>query len=80
MATDTLLRVDELVLHFKTQKGSVRAVDGVRFDLAHKGTFILGDSPDNLTILEEFLPLLTKLNIMPSRPLRNAIDIKSLGN
>jgi oligopeptide/dipeptide ABC transporter ATP-binding protein len=45
MATDTLLRVDELVLHFKTQKGSVRAVDGVRFDLAHKeAVVILGES------------------------------------
>ena len=36
MLNDTLLRVENLVMHFKTQKGSVRAVDGVFFNLAHK--------------------------------------------
>jgi peptide/nickel transport system ATP-binding protein len=45
MATDTLLRVEDLVLHFKTQKGSVRAVDGVFFELAHKeAVVVLGES------------------------------------
>lgn len=45
MSKDTLLRVEDLVLHFKTQKGSVRAVDGVFFDLAHKeAVVILGES------------------------------------
>jgi len=45
MSKDTLLRVEDLVLHFKTQKGSVRAVDGVSFELAHKEAMvILGES------------------------------------
>jgi len=45
MAANTLLHVDDLVLHFKTQKGSVRAVDGVHFELAHKeAVVILGES------------------------------------
>jgi peptide/nickel transport system ATP-binding protein len=45
MSKDTLLRVEDLVLHFKTQKGSVRAVDGVSFELAHKEAIvILGES------------------------------------
>lgn len=45
MAKENLLRVEDLVLHFKTQKGSVRAVDGVFFDLAHKeAVVVLGES------------------------------------
>ncbi len=45
MLNETLLRVEDLVLHFKTQKGSVRAVDGVFFNLAHKeAVVILGES------------------------------------
>ncbi|GAB4497832.1 MAG: ABC transporter ATP-binding protein [Anaerolineales bacterium] len=45
MSKDTLLRVEDLVLHFKTQKGSVRAVDGLSFELAHKEAMvILGES------------------------------------
>lgn len=45
MSKDTLLRVEDLVLHFKTQKGSVRAVDGVFFELAHKeAVVVLGES------------------------------------
>lgn len=45
MAKETLLRIEDLVLHFKTQRGSVRAVDGVFFDLAHKeAVVVLGES------------------------------------
>ena len=45
MLNETLLRVEDLVLHFKTQRGSVRAVDGVFFNLAHKeAVVILGES------------------------------------
>ncbi|HAX69423.1 MAG TPA: ABC transporter ATP-binding protein [Anaerolineales bacterium] len=45
MSKDTLLRIEDLVLHFKTQKGSVRAVDGVFFELAHKeAVVVLGES------------------------------------
>lgn len=45
MAKDNLLSIEDLVLHFKTSKGSVRAVDGVFFDLAYKeAVVILGES------------------------------------
>lgn len=40
-----LLHVEDLVLHFKTGQGSVRAVDGVDFDLdANRAVVILGES------------------------------------
>lgn len=47
MATSNgaLLRVDDLVLHFRTAKGVVRAVDGVNFELRHKeAVVVLGES------------------------------------
>ncbi len=41
----TLLHVEDLVLHFKTAQGSVQAVDGVDFDLdANRAVVILGES------------------------------------
>lgn len=40
-----LLRIEHLVLHFKTTKGVVRAVDDVNFDLNHnEAVVILGES------------------------------------
>jgi len=45
MPKDKLLRVENLKLHFKTSKGSVRAVDGVFFELGYKeAVVILGES------------------------------------
>jgi oligopeptide/dipeptide ABC transporter ATP-binding protein len=45
MATDKLLSVQNLVLHFKTQKGPVQAVDGVFFELGYKeAVVVLGES------------------------------------
>jgi oligopeptide/dipeptide ABC transporter ATP-binding protein len=45
MPKDKLLRVENLVLHFKTGKGAVRAVDGVFFELGYKeAVVILGES------------------------------------
>jgi oligopeptide/dipeptide ABC transporter ATP-binding protein len=42
---DALLRIEDLVLHFKTSKGSVQAVDGVFFELGYKeAVVILGES------------------------------------
>lgn len=41
----TLLRIEDLVLHFKTTNGLVQAVDGVSLDLdAHRAVVILGES------------------------------------
>jgi len=40
-----LLRIEDLVLHFKTLQGPVQAVDGVNFDLdANRAVVILGES------------------------------------
>jgi oligopeptide/dipeptide ABC transporter ATP-binding protein len=40
-----LLRIEELVLHFKTQVGMVQAVDGVNFELgSNRAVVILGES------------------------------------
>ena len=45
MPKDKLLRVENLILHFKTGKGAVRAVDGVFFELGYKeAVVILGES------------------------------------
>ncbi len=45
MPKDKLLRVENLVLHFKTGKGAVHAVDGVFFELGYKeAVVILGES------------------------------------
>jgi oligopeptide/dipeptide ABC transporter ATP-binding protein len=45
MPKDRLLRVENLILHFKTGKGAVRAVDGVFFELGYKeAVVILGES------------------------------------
>jgi len=45
MAEKTLLRIEDLVLHFVTTRGVVQAVDGVNFNLAYKeAVVILGES------------------------------------
>jgi len=44
-AVQTLLRIEDLVLHFNTTKGAVQAVDGVDFELAeNRAVVILGES------------------------------------
>jgi oligopeptide/dipeptide ABC transporter ATP-binding protein len=45
MAEEKLLRVRDLVLHFRTTRGAVQAVDGVDFDLDNnRAVVILGES------------------------------------
>lgn len=64
MAKETLLRIEDLVLHFKTQRGSVRAVDGVFFDLAHKeAVVILGESGCGKTSLAKAILRLLPRNV-----------------
>src|SRR5512144_1866249 len=44
-ANDQLLQIEKLVLHFKTQVGTVQAVDGVDFELdTNRAVVILGES------------------------------------
>lgn len=45
MAEENLLKLDNLVLHFRTAKGPVMAVDGVNFDLKHnEAVVVVGES------------------------------------
>jgi len=45
MSVNPLLKLDDLVLYFRTSQGSVRAVDGVNFELNfNKAVVILGES------------------------------------
>ena len=45
LQTERLLRIEHLVLHFKTMNGTVQAVDGVDFDLdSNRAVVILGES------------------------------------
>jgi len=45
MPENPLLKLNELVLHFRTSKGAVRAVDGVNFELNHNhAVVVVGES------------------------------------
>src|SRR5512146_2539130 len=45
MAEKTLLKLDNLMLHFRTAKGAVRAVDGVNFELGeNEAVVVVGES------------------------------------
>jgi peptide/nickel transport system ATP-binding protein len=45
MVNDSLLRIRDLKLHFRTTKGVVQAVDGVRFGLGHnEAVVVIGES------------------------------------
>jgi oligopeptide/dipeptide ABC transporter ATP-binding protein len=61
---ETLLRIEDLVLHFKTQKGPVQAVDGVFFELGHKeAVVILGESGCGKSSLAKALLRLLPRNV-----------------
>lgn len=64
MASETLLSIQDLVLHFNTQKGPVQAVDGVFFDLGYKeAVVILGESGCGKSSLAKALLRLLPRNI-----------------
>ena len=45
MSKDKVLRIEDLILHFKTRQGTVQAVDGVFFDLRYEeAVVVLGES------------------------------------
>ncbi len=64
MADKTLLRIEDLKLHFKTQRGPVQAVDGVRFDLGYKeAVVVLGESGCGKSSLAKALLRLLPRNV-----------------
>jgi peptide/nickel transport system ATP-binding protein len=61
---DMLLRVQDLVLHFRTTKGVVQAVDNVSFDLArNEAVVILGESGCGKTSLAKAILRLLPRNV-----------------
>ncbi len=64
MANHTLLHLEDLVLHFRTGKGTVKAVDGVTFDLGFKeAVVVLGESGCGKTSLAKAILRLLPRNV-----------------
>lgn len=64
MAEDTLLKVNNLELFFRTSKGVVRAVDGVDFELArNRAVVIVGESGCGKTSLAKAILRLLPKNV-----------------
>lgn len=64
VATQELLKIENLVLHFKTTKGVVQAVDGVDFELGtNRAVVILGESGCGKTSLSKALLRLLPRNV-----------------
>jgi oligopeptide/dipeptide ABC transporter ATP-binding protein len=64
MEQTQLLHIENLTLHFRTQKGSVQAVDGVNFDLDfNRAVVILGESGCGKTSLSKALLRLLPRNV-----------------
>jgi peptide/nickel transport system ATP-binding protein len=81
MSTETLLRVEDLRLYFRTTKGVVRAVDGVRFELDdNHATVVLGESGCGKSSLARALLRLLPRNVhaYSGRIFVNDLDIMSL--
>ncbi|MFU8770996.1 MAG: ATP-binding cassette domain-containing protein, partial [Anaerolineales bacterium] len=61
---ESLLHVEDLVLHFRTARGAVQAVDGVNFDLGYKeAVVILGESGCGKTSLAKAILRLLPRNV-----------------
>jgi oligopeptide/dipeptide ABC transporter ATP-binding protein len=64
MVDDSLLRIEDLLLHFRTTQGVVQAVDGVSFDLDYKeAVVVLGESGCGKTSLARAVLRLLPRNV-----------------
>lgn len=60
----SLLHIEDLILHFRTQKGLVQAVDGISFDLGQKEAMVvLGESGCGKTSLAKAILRLLPRNV-----------------
>jgi peptide/nickel transport system ATP-binding protein len=63
-SSQQLLHVEDLVLHFRTEGGTVQAVDGVDFDLGHhRAVVVLGESGCGKTSLSKAILRLLPRNV-----------------
>lgn len=78
MAEKTLLQLKDLVLHFKTLKGAVKAVDGVEFELGfNEAVVVLGESGCGKTSLAKAILRLLPRNVQKysGEVILNGVDV-----
>lgn len=83
MADKPLLRIENLVLHFRTERGAVKAVDGVNFELGHnEAVVILGESGCGKTSLAKALLRLLPRNVQTysGKAFLNDTDVMALND
>ena len=81
MLQPPLLRIENLVLHFKTSKGGVRAVDGVDFELGfNEAVVVLGESGCGKSSLAKAILRLLPRNVekYSGKVFLNDIDLMSM--
>jgi peptide/nickel transport system ATP-binding protein len=82
MAEQKLLRVEDLVLHFRTTHGPVQAVDGVNFELDYnRAVVVLGESGCGKTSLAKAILRLLPRNVAAysGRVYIEGTDVMSMG-
>jgi oligopeptide/dipeptide ABC transporter ATP-binding protein len=82
MPNSPILRIENLVLHFKTMKGSVRAVDGVNFELnKNEAVVILGESGCGKSSLAKAILRLLPRNVQTysGKVFLNGVDVMAYG-